>query len=402
MKIIDRLLSKNLSAAQMAGFVLSNFIGLAIVTAGLQFYCDMRSIWDSEDSFIKKDYLVINKKVTASNTLGQANSDFTDAEIADLQRQPWVRKVGEFSGLQYRVAASVQNGGRGMSTEMFFESIPGEFIDVDPSEWHFAPGDAEVPIIISKDYLTLYNFGFSTSAGLPQLSEQMMSAIPMTLRLRPERREVNDGQDVMMAGRVVGFSNRLNTILVPQEFMDWSNALYGKGEGVRTLPRRLIVDVSSPGDVAITDYLKAHNLETAGDKSASQASYLLNVVSGVIVGVGVVITVLSFFILLLSISLLMQKNREKLHALIMLGYDLGQVAAPYCRLTVLVSVGAWLLAVGAMFLFRSFYIGRIAGLTGGEEAGVIWSLSAAAILALLTILFNILSIRRKVRSAFLN
>ena len=44
MKIIDRLLVRNIGGSQLAGFVVSNFIGLAIVIAGLQFYMDVRSL----------------------------------------------------------------------------------------------------------------------------------------------------------------------------------------------------------------------------------------------------------------------------------------------------------------------------------------------------------------------
>lgn len=394
MKIISRLLRKNLSVAQVAGFILSNFIGLAIVISGLQLFSDMRSIWESEDSFIKKDYIVLNKRVTASNTLGSDSSEFAQSEIESLSGQPWVRRIGEFTGMQYRVSTSLANGGRALSTDMFFESIPSDFIDVDPNAWHYTPGSEIVPIIISKDYLTLYNFGFANSAGLPQLSEQMMSAIPMNLHLRSE----DGAKDISMQGRIVGFSNRLNTILVPQEFMVWSNNLLGSGKSQQ--PRRLIVDVSSPGDVAINSYLDDHNLETAGDKSGSQASYLINVVSGVIVGIGLLITILSFFILLLSISLLMQKNRDKLHSLIMLGYDLRRVAAPYCRLAVTSSLCAWIMAVAAMLIFRTTYIGGIAGIAGASESGVAASVACGAVLAVLTAIFNILSIRKKVKSAF--
>ena len=59
MKMLTRLLRKNTSKARIVGFVLSNFIGLAIVTGALQFYLDARSIWESDDSFIRSDYLVI-------------------------------------------------------------------------------------------------------------------------------------------------------------------------------------------------------------------------------------------------------------------------------------------------------------------------------------------------------
>lgn len=398
MNLINKLLKKNISGAQLAGFVLSNFIGLAIVVAGLQFYLDVRSLWDSEDSFLKKDYLVVNKQVTSANTLGTSDSSFTPEEISDISKQPWVRSVGRFSSPAYRVSAVMEQGGRAMSTDMFFESIPSEYIDLGNTPWTFHPGDQEVPIIISKDYLALYNFGFATSAGLPQVSEQMMSAIPLTLRLRSE-----DGtRELSLHGRIAGYSNRLNTILVPKDFLDWSNSqLAGVTPAAsQATPRRLIIDVSSPGDVAITKYLEAHNLEIAGDKSGSQASYLLNIVVGVMLGIGVLITVLSFFILLLSISLLLQKNRGKLHSLIMLGVDLRKIGAPYNTLILGVSLLSWLLAVGAMLIFRSFYIGRLAGIEGAHTAGVWISIAVGLLLSALSILFNVLSVKKKVRSAF--
>ena len=191
--MISKLLRKNTSPARIAGFTLSNFIGLAIVLVALQFYRDAGSIWSDDDSFIRSDLLVVNKKVTSSNTLG-GSSAFTESEEADIAAQPWSRRTGAFTASDYRVLASVQSGGRGMSTYMFFEAIPDEFVDVPRSQWTWRPGSDEVPIILSKDYLTLYNFGFASSAGLPQMSEGLMSSIPLTLTLTSDdgtrRREV--------------------------------------------------------------------------------------------------------------------------------------------------------------------------------------------------------------------
>ncbi len=394
MKLISRLLRKNTSAARIAGFVLSNFIGLAIIAGGLQFYGDVRSLWASDDSFIKTDYLVVNKKVTASNLWDGGNSDFSAKEIEDIKRQPWVRDVGSFSSTDYKVWASVDQGGRGMSTMLFFESIPDEFVDVKGADWQFREGDDVVPIIISKDYLTLYNFGFASSAGLPQMSENIMSGIPLTLSLSSE----DGSRTKRMQGRVVGFSNRLNTILVPESFMQWSNSVLG-GKNNDVNPSRLIIDVSSPGDVAIKDYLDENNLEVAGDKSGSSASYLLKVVIGIVLGVGVVITVLSFFILLLSMSLLMEKNREKLHSLLMLGCPLKEVAAPYVGIVVAASVCACVLAIASVFVMRTYYLGALQGL-GAETEGWWSGMLSAIVLTALIIIFNIVSVRRKVKSSW--
>ena len=393
MNIIQRLLRKNLSMAQLVGFTLANFIGLLIVLLGLQFYTDVRSIWQDEDSFMQKDYLVINKRVSGSGLLTGERASFSADEIADIEKQSWVRKVGRFSSADYRLSASIEQAGRSMSTYMFFESIPSEFVDVDSDEWGYEEGDNVVPIIISKDYLSLYNFGFASSTGLPQFSETMIGSIPMRLRISSAKGSAE------LQGRIVGFSNRLNTILVPQEFMDWSNQRYGRTAGARADPSRLIIDVSSPGDVKIKDYIAEHGYEIAGDKANSTASYFLNVATGVVLAIGAVITILSLFVLLLSISLLMQKNRQKMHSLIMLGYELKEVGRPYRQLVVAVNAVAYLLAAGAMLAMRMLYIDAVRAM-GASDATVWLSLGVGAMITIVVILFNIISINRKVASAF--
>lgn len=394
MRLVDRLLRKNTSPARVAGFVVSNFIGLAIVIGALQFYLDARSIWEDSGSFISTDYLVINKKVTGSNTLAGADPGFSDAEIADLRKQPWVRNVGKFQSNDFKAYMSVGSPrGRSMSTYMFFEAIPDEFIDVPRGEWRWADGQDDVPIIISKDYLTLYNFGFASSAGLPQMSEGLMSGIPMTLRLTDE----SGSRSMTLHGHVAGYSNRLNTILVPKDFLEEANRKLGTG--ATRLPSRLIIDVSSPGDVAIAPYLEERGWEMAGDKTASQASFLLKVVTAIVLVIGAIITLLSFFVLLLSVSLIMEKNRDKLHSLLMLGYDLGTVGAPYRRLVSIASAAAFLLALGGMFMLRAYYLHPLEGL-GAVPAPVWIAPLAGLVLTLLIILFNLGAIRRKIRAAW--
>lgn len=393
MKLISKLLRKNTSPARIAGFILSNFIGLAIIVGGLQFYQDARSIFTSDDSFVRSDYLVVNKQVSSANMWQEGESEFTADEIAELRSQPWVRDVGEFVSADYRVDASVSQGGRGMSTMLFFESIPDSFVDAGGASWRFTPGDDEVPVVISKDYLTLYNFGFASSAGLPQMSESVMSGIPLQLTLTSD----SGSRSLSLRGRVVGYSSRLNTILVPRSFMEWSNSMLGNGGERR--PSRLIVDVNSPGDVAISSYLDSHGLEVAGDKSGSSASYLLKVFVGIVLAVGVVITLLSFFILLLSMSLLMEKNRDKLHSLLMLGCPVKEIARPYISIVVWASAVAFVLAAGCALALRSYYIGALEGL--GAQPGGWWAgLLVGFVLTLVLMACNIASVRRKVVGSF--
>lgn len=391
---VGKLLRRNLSRAQLIGFVLSNFIGLAIVIAGIQFYIDFRPFWDDDESFINKDYVIVNKRVKASHTVGTLETGFTPEEIKEIQGQSWLRDLGTFSSADFQVRAYVEQSGKAMSTDMFLEAIPDNFIDVESSKWKFKPGDTVVPIIISKDYLTLYNFGFASSTGMPQLTEGMLSSIPLTLRLTSR----DGGKVVKFEGKIVGFSGRLNTILVPESFMEWGNINLGS-EDVQN-PQRLILDVSSPGDIAIKEFLEAHDYERAGEDRGSQAAYFLNLIFGLIIAVGALITILSFFILLLSVALLMQKNRSTLHTLIMLGYNLRIVGRPYEKITIVSTLVSYVFAVIAMLLLRSLYISGIAGLNDGVAGGVGLSIGCGTILVVIILIINVVSIRRRVRNAF--
>ena len=280
-----------------------------------------------------------------------------------------------------------------METALFFESVPDSFVDIPGGDWQFEPGQAIVPVMIPKDYLALYNFGFAGSAGLPQLSEQLLTGIPLKLYMRSE----DGSRSMSMEGRIVGFSNRLNTVLVPDSFMKYAGSRLGDGSDVA--PSRLIIDVSSPGDVAISDYLSAHGLEVAGDKSGSSAAYLLKVVTGIIISVGVLITLLSVLVLMLSISLLMEKNISVIHRLLMLGAPLREVGAPYIRMILSGSGVAWILSVASLFALRSFYSVALEGL-GIAAGGLAWGALTCTLLALTVIAVNIMAVRRKVSAAW--
>lgn len=392
MKMIWTLLRKNISIAQLAGFMLANIVGLTIIIVGVQIYTDVEPIIGDEDSFIKKDYIVINKKVSGSDLITGEKKVFSESEIAEIESQDWVRKVGRFQSANYQLYASVSGSGRSMSTFMFFESLPRDFIDVAEEEWDYQPGNMFVPIIISKDYLNLYNFGFASSVGLPQMSENMLGSIPLNLQIS------GNGLSTTLQGRVVGFSNRLNTILVPEEFMSWSNNKYGNIDKSQS-PSRLIIDVNSPGDVRIAEYMSANNYEISGEQDTAEAAYFLRIITGSIVIIGSVILLLSFAILLLSISLLMQKNKDKIHSLLMLGYNTATVSRPYIQIVVIVNVIAFIVSAISMIVFRIIYYAEIQAMV--QDNSSVWlSVFVGMMLAAAISIFNIISICRKVKKAF--
>lgn len=189
---------------------------------------------------------------------GRANS-FTDAEIDDLSGQKFVNKIGRFTSTEYKVDAKMGiNGQPILSSELFFESVPDGFVDVSLKDWKYVENSREVPIILPRTYINMYNFGFAQSHSLPKISDGLVGMIDFRIYIH------GNGRHDEYKGRVIGFSNRLNTILVPQSFMDWSNSLYAPDRQPEST--RLIVEMVNPADENIAKYLDDHGLEVDDDK----------------------------------------------------------------------------------------------------------------------------------------
>jgi len=396
MKLVYKLLSRRISAWQWAGFFLANLLGTCIVLGSVQLYHDVTPIFRSGDSFMKPEYLVVAKHVSTLRTLRGADTGFEPDEVDELRRQPFTLSVGEFTPAGFEVYASMAagTGGPAFGTEMFFEALPDAYLDVDLTRWHYEPGSGEVPVVVPRNYLNLYNFGFARSRGLPALSEGMISLVGINLLLR------GPGGTMRLRGHITGFSNRLNTILVPQTFMDEANAQLAPDAAKR--PSRLIVEVKNPADARIARFLhdRGYDTEDNGD-AAGKATYFLRLTTGLVMGVGVVICLLAFYILLLSVFILLQKHTEKLDTLLLLGYTPSRVAQPFHTLCIGLNTATLLLAAGMAAWLRTRYLPAFGELYPAYEAGPIWpALITALGLYLLTAVLNYICVRRKIASVW--
>ena len=391
MRLLWKLLRCHLSAAQMVGFTLAGLVGMTVVLGALQAYRDILPILDQPDSFMRGDYLVLSKRVSAFNTLGLGSSDFSVEELDDLRVQPFVREIGALTPADYRITGSVGMGSIHLSTYLFFESVPDQFLDVEAAEWNYEPGSRDIPIIIPRNYVNLYNYGFARSQGLPQISEGIFRRVSLGIDI------AGNGRAEQFRGRIVGLSNRLNTILVPDAFIRWSNERFGTGSGEKR-PARVIVETDRPVDAAISDYLARKDYEAEGDRrDDGKATRFLQLAASGVAGVGLAFSVMSFYILLLSIFLLLQKNSDKLENLLLLGYAPVRVARPYQLLTLGLNFGVLLAALLAVWVVRFSYLPSLAVLQEGyRPAGMGVTLLCGAGLALLLSLFNGLAIRRKI------
>ena len=398
MSLVWKLMRRHISLGQLAGFFFANLCGMVIVLLSIQFYQDVAPVFTEGDSFMKKDYIIVSKKVSTLGSFVGKSSTFSNAEIEEIEEQPFTRGVGEFTPSQFKVSTGVgmEQLGLNLSTAMFFESVPDKYVDTSLEGWQFEPGQEEIPIIIPRNYLNLYNFGFAQSRNLPHISEGVINMVNLEVRIS------GGGRMDTYKGRIAGFSNRLNTILVPESFMAWANTHYGEN-GIRKDPSRLIVEVNNPTDERIAQFFRERGYDTEDDKlDAGKTTWFLKVIVGIVLSVGLLISALSFYILMLSIYLLLQKNTTKLENLLLIGYGPNRVAFPYQSLTVLLNAVVLVLSVGIVLYVRTLYLDLVEQMFPSLNAGSWWLMLVVGILLFVAVsVFNIMAIRKKVFSLFL-
>ncbi|MDN5553656.1 ABC transporter permease [Prevotella sp.] len=395
MNLVWKLLRQHISVPQFAGFFFANLFGMLIVLLGFQFYHDVVPIFTAEDSFMKSDFMIVNKKIgTASSISGRSNT-FSNTEVDDMGEQAFSDKIGKFTSTEYKVDANMSVNGVPVldNGEISFESVPDNFVEVKQlSDWKYTPGSKVVPIILPRIYLTMYNFGFAQSHSLPKISDGLIGMIDFQIFVHGNKKQAQ------FKGKVIGFSSRLSSILVPQAFMDWSNNEYAPGQ--QTEPTRLIMSLKNPGDQNFTKYLDKKGYEIENDKlNAEKTTYFLKMMVTMVMVVGLIISVLSFYILMLSIYLLVQKNSSKLENLLLIGYSPGHVARPYQLLTISLNIAVLIMAWIILFFVRNYYMGIIETLFPDMEDGSMLSTFVVGIsLLVLVSICNLIAIRNKIAS----
>ena len=310
--MLTPLLKKLIKAASGRIRFIMAVIGLSVamllILSAVQLQVNYDSLLhgkNNQDSIA--NFLVINKPVTGKSMNG---ATLSQTEIDDLKRQPFTETIGVLTPSRFKVSAS---GGNTIPfyTEMFFESVPDEFIDVKSSDWKWGDNSQFIPMIVPNSFLDMYNFGFAASQSLPQLSPDIIMGLPIQINVLGPQGVVH------YYAKVVGFSDRISSVLVPQQFMDWANKKFGNSE---TKPSRVIIKTKDAGDPLLSSYLAKHNLQTDTEKTRfSKYRQVVDTVVNISGITGLLMLLFALLIFTLFIQLTIASSKEDIALLITLG-----------------------------------------------------------------------------------
>jgi hypothetical protein len=257
------------------------------------------------------DFISVTKTITNEN-MGKDNR-FSQADVEDFKKQSFIADAAPLLSNQFRAKASAGDI-IPFSTDLFLESIQDNFIDTLPPSFTWQPGQQDIPVIFSADFLEMYNV-FAPAQGLPQLSESSIGAVNLIIEC-----SAPDGTVMKFRGHIVAVSDRLNTVLVPQNFLLWANKMFSTQAPQPAA--RVYIKTTDANSAELQSYLQQKNYHVNKDKTkfGRIKSTLQAIVAG-LGGLALLVVLLSILLFSFYLQLMISRSKDNLQLLLTLGYS---------------------------------------------------------------------------------
>ena len=362
-------------------------IGVLLLLCSIQMYINTQRLL-GKDNIRKEgfDFISITKTVT-NETMGQPEKNlFQPAEVEEIRSKPFVEDVAPLVSNQFRAQLS---GGDILPfrTDFLLESVENKFIDTVPPNFTWQEGQRNVPIIISSDFLEIYNV-FAPAQGLPQVSSETASNIPAQISV------TGNGASAVFNAHIVAFSDRINSVLVPKSFLEWANQKYG--EQAPTGYTRLYIKMADANNTDFLSFIDSKNYKVNKDriKFGRTKQTLQGIFSGL--GIfGLLVVIMALMLFSFYLQLVIARSRDSLQLLLMLGYSPDWLGKNVSRQFIPVYILVVLSALGITQLMQWLFHHYVMYDRPELDTVVHWSVGATAVfLAILSIITNFSMVRK--------
>ena len=310
-KTIKPLLLTGTNAASRWFSYIGLGIGVLLLLCSLQMFINIQQLL-TRNSIRKNgsDFVSVAKNITNEN-MGKDNR-FSNADVEELKAQPFIEDAAPLIPNLFRVQASAGQM-INFSSDVFIEALNNNFIDTVPPTFTWVENQPTLPVIFSSEFLEMYNV-FAPSWGLPQLSPATATNVSISLHC-----EGKLGERTFIA-RIVAFSDRVNSILVPENFLNWANkTLEGQDS---TKSSRVFIKTKDANNTDLLKFLDGKNYRVNKDKTMFGRSK--QILQGIISGLGVfglLVILLALMLFSFYLQLVIARSKDNLQLLLTLGYS---------------------------------------------------------------------------------
>jgi hypothetical protein len=380
--LLNRLLFKNQDKKQLIIAMIGSFLGITFLITSIHYLIKVNEFGEGAD-ILGPNTIIVQKKVTTSSTLNLAKTDFSQEEIEMLKKEKYILDVKPVISNNFDVLFKTNDPlVPKFSSDVFIQTVDPSFMDVNTSEWKWKEGDSIVPIILPRDFLVMLNT-FMSASGIPQISDELAKDIRFQLRIS---NEVSEREFV--GARIIGFTNEVASILVPESFMSYGNSKYGN------LTKQKITQLMISGTEnefgLVEDMLKSRHLESKNSQMVvGRLKSMVGTLILVVLGISILTVFLSGLVLIQYAQLLMTRNAYEIRTLLRLGYSTRTLIHAF--FVYFVKIFAWITASGlGLFLIVKYFLDELFA-EGGLYIDTKITLEGLFALAFAYILFSLAS-----------
>lgn len=286
-------------------------IGVLLLLCSIQMFINIQLLL-TKNSVNKTgfDFVSITKKITNA-TMGQPGKNvFSAGEIEEIKNLAFIEGAAPLQANEFHAQL---NAGGLLRTDLFLETLENEFIDTLPPSFQWSEGEMTVPLIVSADFMEAYNV-FAPGQGLPQISNETAMGIPVQITCSGK------GRQEIFDGRIVAFSERINSVLVPKTFLDWANKNFG--ELKQAGASRLFIKTKDATNPDLLNFVDKKNYNINKDKTRfGRTKQTLQGIFSALAIFGLLVVVLALLLFSFYLQLVIARSRESLALLLTLGYS---------------------------------------------------------------------------------
>lgn len=310
--MLRKLLFRHQDKRQLIIAIIGSFLGMTFLITSIHYLIKVNEFGEGAD-ILGPNTIIVQKKVTSSNTLNIAKTDFTPREIELIKAESFIIDVKPVITNNFDVSLETDDPlVPRFRTDVFIQTLDKDFLDVQSKDWHWDPNDTIVPIIMPREFLVMLNT-FASASGIGQVSDEVAKDIRFRFTLKSEDKKE------WVTARIIGFTNSVSSILVPESFMTWANNRYAPGKENKITQIMISGQESEFG--LVENMLKTRHLESKNAQMvAGRLKSMVGTLILIVLGISVIAVFLSGLVLIQYLQLLLSKNTYEVRTLLRLGF----------------------------------------------------------------------------------
>ena len=312
--MLNKLLFKNQDKKQLVIAMVGAFMGITFLITSIHYLIKVNEFGKGAD-ILGPNTIIVQKKVTNSSSLNLTKTDFSKNEIKNMIAETFIKDVKPVISNNFDVSFQTDDPMVPyFRTDVFIQTVDEDFLDVKTTKWHWSKGDEFVPIIMPREFLVMLNT-FMSASGIPQVSDDLAMGIKFKFKLWNSEKQIEERVD----SKIIGFTNEVSSLLVPESFMKYGNDMYSDGSDQKITQIMISGEESQFG--LVEDLLTKRGLESKNSQMMiGRLKSVVGTLILVVLGVSIIAVFVSGLVLIQYMQLLMSRNLYEVRTLMRMGY----------------------------------------------------------------------------------